>query len=397
MAVFCITQVFSLVCWILVPTVSPVLMDKAGASSTTIGWILGTLPQTINFILVPFFCIYSDRTRTRFGRRIPYLAVFAPLICLALLGIGASNGNLVTLSVALVFFALASVVPMSLVFCLVPDAVPPTFIGRFLAWNGAACSLIAACFNAWCLAWTTKHPASAMYLAAGIFAAGSCLLALVRERDYPPEKVQRQGGAAEKILKDILDYLRLCVQDRFFVLLFLCMGLNQASMILRTMFGILFATKGLEIPVESYGTISGCCALLGALTAVIVGWRIDKTHPLRAYSIGSLLVIIISLGAYFFARSLVTYAVISVLTCIIYSIQSTAYTPLLIKFFPPEKYGQYSSANSTISTLFVMLGSAVGGWLTGLLGYRFIFLWDFLFTFLATVCLALAIKCKKDR
>jgi len=167
-------------------------------------------------------------------------------------------------------------------------------------------------------------------------------------------------------------------------------------MLLRTMFGILFATKDLSMTMDFYGRVSGICALLGALTALVSGRFIDRKGAITLYLHGSYSVIFISLAGYFFIRTPNTYAVIAILTTICYSIQSTAYTPLLVKIFPKHIYGQLSSANSTICSIMVMLGASIGGWLTGLLGYRIMFLWDVFFTTLATACLIVAIASSKQ-
>ena len=70
----------SLVCYQVVPKVKPILLDSCGATATDIALIIGSIPQLINFILCPLISTCSDRTRTRFGRRTPYLIITAPLM-----------------------------------------------------------------------------------------------------------------------------------------------------------------------------------------------------------------------------------------------------------------------------------------------------------------------------
>jgi hypothetical protein len=57
--------------------------------------------------------------------------------------------------------------------------------------------------------------------------------------------------------------------------------------------------------------------------------------------------------------------------------------------FPGGRYGQFSSANALINSLFLIAANWGGGWAVDRFGYRFIFIWDFLFTCLATLLLAL--------
>ena len=72
------TQTLGLVCYNLLPNVKPILLDNAGADAKQISLILATLPNAISFVLCPLISTISDKTRTRIGRRMPYLIFFCP-------------------------------------------------------------------------------------------------------------------------------------------------------------------------------------------------------------------------------------------------------------------------------------------------------------------------------
>jgi hypothetical protein len=67
------------------PAVLPIVLKKYGATDNHIAWILGTTVQLTQLVLNPVYSFKSDRTRTRWGRRIPYLFVVTPLVSLLLL------------------------------------------------------------------------------------------------------------------------------------------------------------------------------------------------------------------------------------------------------------------------------------------------------------------------
>ena len=388
-ALFLASQVLGLICWSLVPLLGPVLLDKAGATPSWIGIAVGTFPQGVTLVLTPLVSVCSDRTRTKFGRRLPYLWFSAPLVAFALVALGYGRSSVLLCSGALLLFSLASLVPTTLLYCLFPDVLSLSVMGRFMAWNGAGASLVAAAFHYWGLAWTTEHLQLALWCGAGLYLLAMAALGIVREKDCLP--VLPQGvhrGLFRTVWEETKGYVRECFCDRLFVWLFLCLGLNQASMLLRTMFGVLLATKDLGMSMGEYGRVGGICACVGALAGVVVGIWVDRTHPVRVYFAGSCLISAISLMGWVFVTSPDSYALFALLTTAAYAVQSTAYSPLLMSAFPTEKYGQFASANNTVGTLMVMAGASLGGWLTTRFGFRLMFLWDCVFTALATLALA---------
>lgn len=387
LSIIAATQVMGLICWNLVPRLAPLLLDQAGAAPSVISWTIGTLPQMITLLLTPIVSIWSDNHRSLWGRRRPFLWWSTPLFCMALLGIHLASANDALLSCALILFALCALIPTTLVFYIVPETIPMNYIGRFTAWNGALSSLCAALFNYFGLAWCTRHSLAATIMAIAIYSLAMISLTVIPKSDSikaPPESSKK---SILKIWQLGKSCAKECFGDSKYVLIFLCLGCNQASMILRSLFGILFSTKEIGMEIEKFGRISGICACTGAATAILAGRYVDRHSPLTFFLHGSLLVIAISLAGYFFVHSATSYLIVTILTTTCYSIQSIAYTPLLVTIFPKEKYGQFSSINTTVCTLMVMAGSALGGWLTDYMGYRFMFLWDFILTSIGTVFL----------
>ena len=71
---------FGLLAWMMVPTVLPLSLSQFDASGATIGLIVGSIPSAMNFIMNPILSTTSDRTRTRWGRRIPFLVTATPFV-----------------------------------------------------------------------------------------------------------------------------------------------------------------------------------------------------------------------------------------------------------------------------------------------------------------------------
>lgn len=110
--------------WPIYNAYMPIFYAKFIESKALIGAVM-TLDNWLALSLTPFIGYLSDRTRTRYGRRIPYLLVFAPLsaVFMALIpvGWGASLALLLTCTI-LMNLTMASW--RSPIIALMPDVTP---------------------------------------------------------------------------------------------------------------------------------------------------------------------------------------------------------------------------------------------------------------------------------
>lgn len=112
------------VVWPIYNSYMPILLDKFISSKQTIGWIM-TIDNWLALTLMPLVGYLSDRTRTRFGRRIPYLLVGAPIasLCLALVPVGWATSLLLLLTFTITM-NLAMATFRSPIVALMPDITP---------------------------------------------------------------------------------------------------------------------------------------------------------------------------------------------------------------------------------------------------------------------------------
>jgi len=111
--------------WPLYNSYMPIFYQSFNISETRVGFLM-VIDNVLALTLTPFIGFLSDRTRTRFGRRIPYLLVFAPLSALFLMlipvGLETSAGLLITFAIGM-NIAMASW--RSPIVALMPDVTPP--------------------------------------------------------------------------------------------------------------------------------------------------------------------------------------------------------------------------------------------------------------------------------
>lgn len=110
--------------WPIYNSYMPLLYAKYLTSKTTIGYLM-TIDNWLALTLTSLVGYWSDRTRTRYGRRIPYLLVGAPLaaVFFALVPIGWAMGLALLVAFAVVM-NLAMAAFRSPIVALMPDVTP---------------------------------------------------------------------------------------------------------------------------------------------------------------------------------------------------------------------------------------------------------------------------------
>lgn len=403
------TQTLGLVCYNLLPNVKPILLDNAGADAKQISLILATLPNAIAFVLCPLISTISDKTRTRIGRRMPYLIFTAPVLALLLVMIafyheitafitkiipafGNINAELWVLAVLMLVFQIVFLFPGSVVYYLVADVIPKEFIGRYTAVATVCSSAITAGFNFFLLKASVENT-KYMFVLMGVLylTVYVLLLCTVKEGEYPAlnDDIDKSKSSFQRGYEYFLLFFKECFGHKIYVLLFLSTGLNQASNICRGMYNVLFATKDIGVSVELYGKIMGIGSIIAMIAVFFIGKIIDKFHPIFLYIYGGILIIVTNIFGYFFVYTPATFGFVGVVTALMYAVQGVAGTPLLVNMLPMDKFGQYASANSMVNSVVVILGSYLGGYLTHLFGYRVMFVWDFVVTSIAMTAMFL--------
>ena len=398
------TFFFALLEYVLVPTLLPLSFKQLGGSGALMGIMLGSVPSAINFFMNPVLSTMSDRTRSRLGRRIPYLLYSIPLVTVSCVALGwipeltALLGNvipadpkgiaLVLLCVLTVIFYVTGLFGGSIGCYLPPDVLPFSFIGRFQAASNIVISGASFAFNYYLMPYAQTH---SKWLFTGIgIAFAFCyglMCVMVKEGEYPPpekEAGEKHGSLAGKISGYFTGYFKECFSHRFFVLLFMGIAVTQVSTRCRGIFNIIFATKDLALTTAQYGYISavGSLAALGVSLCGIF-W-IDRVNPLLVYMGSGIPILILNVWGFFAVHDYNTFFLVGILITVAYSVQNLGFVPAMMLVLPKEKFGQYSSANAMVCCIVSIAGSYLCGIAVDCFGNRFIYGWDFIFAVLAT-------------
>jgi MFS family permease len=112
----------SSIAWSVYNSFVPQILEGFIASTTLIGLIM-TFDNIFGVIFQPLFGSFSDRTRTRFGRRMPYIFIGLP-ICAVAFTIIPRMGSLPSLMAVIIIFTFVMSAWRSPVVALMPDITP---------------------------------------------------------------------------------------------------------------------------------------------------------------------------------------------------------------------------------------------------------------------------------
>ncbi len=368
------------------------------ANAVFISIVLGSIPAALNMIVCPIVSFHSDRNRSRMGRRKPYILLSVPFIALSIVAIGwlpefvtpladwlGMDPNWIGKGLIGFFLVLYSFFYMfvgSVYYYLYADVVPEQLIGRF-----NSCFMLMGYgsgifFNFAIRNYVNTHlPWIYTIVAAVVFIGLMSMTLLVKEGTYPPVT------EALSPLKATFIYFKECfASDRFYWWFFIATASNEVSTLCRALYNVLFVTQDLQVSEAEYFKIGGMAGIVALATLLPMGYCVDWLRPLRIYILGMLLVITGNIYAFFFCVNSTTYLIVALLLALAYCVQNSSNMPLFIEMLPKDRYGQFCSAQAVFRSLLTFAANAVAGVFILYFGYRYLFVWDALFTLLALFC-----------
>ena len=381
----------------LEPKVLPVLLKFPGASDKEIGVIVGSFNAILQLIIMPPLGYYSDRLRTKWGRRIPvlfwatpfvtvFLAItpYSPEIATWLTGMPGVGDWLRSLPVApiILVFALfvllyrtAQTMTNVCFFGLLRDVIPDSHMGRFLALFrvfGAAGTFI---ITYWLLGHVETHSKPIFIGVAALNLLGfSALCWFVREGTYPPveEKVP-ETGPKSSFVRAVTIFVRESYRHPVYLWIYFIRICLYGALLGLSGFLIFFPQHELGMDLGAAARASSWSALLWVFIAYPVGRLVDSRGATFVLHWGLILITVAYAGTFFLVIGPVTYLVSSTLTGVAFWIVMMAQLKLTQEVFHPQRYSQLAGANTIVQSLIIaILISPGAGWLLdGLKGWRY--------------------------
>jgi MFS family permease len=393
-------QLAWLFCWLLLgdlsfmivsqiePTILPLLLKNAGAADSHIAWILGTLVQVTQLVLNPIYSTCSDRTRTRWGRRIPYLFLVTPLASLLLIltpyapevaawlqqqtwaaavlhRVPCAPAVLMYGFFVFVFYLFYSGTA-SIFFYLFRDVVPESHMGRFMALFRMVGALGTFILNHWLLGIGVRLPHEMFLAMAGLNLVGFMALCwFVKEPDYPP--VERIAEAERRplvrnVFNAVLSYFRECYSEPILWWTYICRLMVYASVLVAT-FRLFFSLQELGMTVEDAGKALAWPSLAWVIVAYPVGLMVDRFKVFRVMRWALWIQSVAYLLSFFLIRDSATFLVFTLVTGVLYWAIMLCQFILGQEIFPALRLGQFFSATVVLQAVVIAaVVSPLCGW-----------------------------------
>lgn len=385
-----------------------VLMRDREASYTLIA-AFATVGGLMGMWINPVFSTWSDRFRSPFGRRRPFLLVFAPIAALTVISIpfapdfyhflmrfewAAEILNRIPINGEVLFIGIASIVDgmfaavMAAIFSyLYWDVVPENVLGRFNAIGRVVAVASGMVWSLLIIGYAEQHPKE-VYIGVSLVCTAIYVLTLimVKEGEYPsPEPRQRKS-----LLEPILDYVKDCYSKPYYLWIFVGTLFFQMGNVGNS-YAFFYLREDLGMDLGTTGWIQGmgstAVTVFGVLLGYSAGAWIDRFKPIRVVPLAFFVWSLLALVSFFVVTDKVSAAVMASLIGINVFVFGVALGAVTVQLFPREKLGQFCSAQAFFYQTIIMVLSPllVAPFFDWLQFNRGAYLWSSFFYLLAGI------------
>ena len=220
------------------------LQDSFHVSNLQVNIMFNIIPMCIGTVMTPIISFKSDRTRSRFGRRMPYILFSAPFLVLFAAAIGFSDdifsyckthfseASFITpTTVAMIVVGLLTIgysffneFVATVFYYVVPDVVPQAFIGRYQGISNFFGQAAGFFTNLFIVPYQLTHlKAVHVGLAILYFVSFTLLCLRVKEGKYPPVTDVTEKTS---LIDQVKLYFRECFIHPIYILFYIAMGIT---------------------------------------------------------------------------------------------------------------------------------------------------------------------------
>jgi len=350
-------------------------------------WLVGlvmTFDNIAGITIQPYVGFLSDRTRTRFGRRMPYLMVGAPIaaVFFALIPIlHLTTHVFALLIIAVIIMNIAMAIFRTPTVALMPDITPSPLRSKangIINFMGGLGTTVAFLGGAYLYKANRGLP---FYVGAALMLAATAIVLLViREpQGYTEEATEGVG-----VLATIREIIGSQEKSALFILLAIFtwfIGYNAIETFWTT-YGKEFLGISESSAAAMLTFVSGAF-LLFALPAGFIATRFGRR---RTILVGLSTMIVFILSAYF-VTNLIYLRFMLVIAGIAWALININSFPMVSDIAPPGKIGSYTGLYYFFSMAAAITAPPLVGALMDLLGLRTLFLFSPFFLLLAALCM----------
>ena len=387
----------------VLPSLLPVLLKDHGANNREIA-VIGTIYMVANAVLNPIISYKSDRFRSRWGRRRPFIFVTTPFVVIFLSaipyapeilgavqqfpGFGSVLAKSPVAPLILMFgllvagFQIFNMFISSVYYYLIPDVVPEDHLGRFYGLFRVFGSLAGILFNYFAFGYADTHMKEIFVISAivyGVFITLMCWR--VREGEYPPVLQEERGHW----WSGIRNYARECFGHGYYWWVFSAYAAWIWAMA-GNVFAVFFYRDEIGLTLDAIGKMTAWSGGLFMVLAYPFGVLIDRWGCHKTLILGLTLFLASSVATFLFVHSPGEAFVWAIIRNTALGLAAMVYLNWTVAVYPRDRYGQFGSAGALFSSLGGILLGPLAGWLMDAVKiYRYFLIWNLTFALLALV------------
>lgn len=369
------------------PMMLPLHLKNIGMSTPRISWLMSIMFLGA-LVVAPAIGMWSDRTRTRWGRRRPFDILTTPIWFIGLLLMPFAKSFVVAhIAMVMIGFAGAATVVVQYMY---NDIIPGELMGRFvgaLRLSGQAGGLI---FQLFVFGFFDNNPTVVWIVIAVVaFTFEMLMLFNVKEGSYPPPPPR------ESVIKKVKIYLKEGFGSKYMNLLWSTIGMIGLGAAGWSFYMLFFKTN-LGMTSKDIGTMCGIGTVFALLAAYPFGILLDRYGPAKLWFLVSFLCGCAQVAMFLFAKDrLSSYVLFSIYT-LINSTLGVITLGLQFAYIPKKMFGQLSSCFGLVAHSLHFVGVSLCGLFIVAMGddYRYSFLFAGVLYALSPVFLFLMLRCK---
>lgn len=387
--------------WPLYNAYVPIFLKDFDLSSTVIGFIM-TIDNLFAIIMLPLIGVMSDQTRTRLGRRMPYILIGAPLaaVTFGLIPLTRAIQLLWLMMLNIIFMNFFMALFRSPVIALMPDITPSEYrsqangVINFMGGVGALLAYFAG------KPLYDKNYGLPFYIGGIILVLSQLLVVIFIKEDEKYKRKVSEKIKFENIYKKTFDELRENMKDVFYSkeksLLFMLISILSWFIgynALETFFTS-FVKFNLGIKESTGALILGFFSLTFMIFAIPAGFIGAKLGRKKTMSIGLSIVITVLVLAFFISISLSDPGLITKVYFALFAIGGLGWAmvnvnslPTIVDMTIEEKVGGYTGLYYFFSMAANIIAPPLAGLFIDNIGYNTLFAMSITFLTLSLITL----------
>ncbi|OHB58902.1 MAG: hypothetical protein A2Y12_17630 [Planctomycetes bacterium GWF2_42_9] len=397
---------YMLMQWVI-PNILPLKLKSLGCANSLMGVLMTTIPGILTMSMNPYISFKSDRYRSKWGRRIPFILWTLPFLCISLILLGCSDDishliqknfallqqfapNTVTIALIVIFiimFYFFNNFVVSVFWGLYNDVIPAQLMARFYGGLRVVNGIAASAINFFLFKYAESHMREIFIATSLFYVLGFGITCLrVKEGQYPPVKDEEDT----KKKSGIKVYFDECFKDKFYWLIFLMQAFFIATLVSYT-FNVFFL-KDMGLSLNDIGRYTAIITIAALAFMYFIMSCIDRWHPVRVSAYWSVFATIwvfmnwvwvfVNLPGKLFFWLYLGNGLVNVF---LLALSGAIQLPILVRLFPKSRFAQFFSAQGIITSLCgICAGVVIGVFLDFVkwccngsdFSYRFLFVWN---------------------